>query len=75
MLMREWNRILMNDGVKTWCISPGMLATGLAGSAEAMRAMGAGDPADGAELIKDVVEGNYDGDVGKIVGRDGIQSW
>ena len=31
MLMREWHRILGNDGVKVWCISPGFLATGLAG--------------------------------------------
>jgi NAD(P)-dependent dehydrogenase (short-subunit alcohol dehydrogenase family) len=31
MLMREWYRILKNDGVKVWCISPGFLATGLGG--------------------------------------------
>lgn len=31
MLMREWARILKNDGVKVWSISPGFLATGLAG--------------------------------------------
>lgn len=31
MLMREWNRILRNDGVKVWAISPGFLATGLGG--------------------------------------------
>jgi len=31
MMMREWTRILKNDGVKVWCISPGFLATGLAG--------------------------------------------
>lgn len=31
MVMREWHRILLNDGVKVWCISPGFLATGLAG--------------------------------------------
>jgi NAD(P)-dependent dehydrogenase (short-subunit alcohol dehydrogenase family) len=31
MLMREWYRLLKNDGVKVWCISPGFLATGLAG--------------------------------------------
>jgi NAD(P)-dependent dehydrogenase (short-subunit alcohol dehydrogenase family) len=31
MLMREWHRILLNDGVKVWAISPGFLATGLAG--------------------------------------------
>ena len=31
MMMREWNRILKNDGVKVWCVSPGFLATGLGG--------------------------------------------
>ncbi|RMZ80461.1 hypothetical protein DV737_g3038, partial [Chaetothyriales sp. CBS 132003] len=31
MLMREWHRILLNDGIKVWAISPGFLATGLAG--------------------------------------------
>jgi NAD(P)-dependent dehydrogenase (short-subunit alcohol dehydrogenase family) len=31
MVMREWHRILWNDGVKVWAISPGFLATGLAG--------------------------------------------
>lgn len=31
MLMREWHRILKNDGVKVWCVSPGFLATGLTG--------------------------------------------
>ena len=31
MLMREWAKTLKEDGVKVWCISPGFLATGLAG--------------------------------------------
>ena len=31
MLMREWHRLLKNDGVKVWAISPGFLATGLGG--------------------------------------------
>lgn len=31
MAMREWHRILKNDGVKVWAISPGFLATGLNG--------------------------------------------
>jgi NAD(P)-dependent dehydrogenase (short-subunit alcohol dehydrogenase family) len=31
MLMREWRRILYNDGVKVWAVSPGFLATGLGG--------------------------------------------
>lgn len=32
MLVREWHRILLNDGVKVWAISPGFLATGLGGA-------------------------------------------
>ena len=31
MMMREWARIVKEDGVKVWCISPGFLATGLGG--------------------------------------------
>jgi NAD(P)-dependent dehydrogenase (short-subunit alcohol dehydrogenase family) len=31
MMMRQWYRILLNDGVKVWAISPGFLATGLGG--------------------------------------------
>lgn len=31
MIMREWHRTLLNDGVKVWAVSPGFLATGLAG--------------------------------------------
>lgn len=31
MMMREWHRLLRNDGVKMWCVSPGFLATGLGG--------------------------------------------
>lgn len=31
MAVREWDRILRNDGVKVWAVSPGFLATGLRG--------------------------------------------
>ena len=38
MLMREWVRLLREDGVKVWAVSPGFLATGLAGvGAETLR--------------------------------------
>lgn len=29
MMMRQWHRILLNDGVKVWAVSPGFLATNL----------------------------------------------
>jgi NAD(P)-dependent dehydrogenase (short-subunit alcohol dehydrogenase family) len=76
MLMREWTRILWEDGVKVIAVSPGYLATNLAGSQARNKQMGAEDPALGANFIRDVVEGARDHDVGKIVRRDGlIQPW
>jgi NAD(P)-dependent dehydrogenase (short-subunit alcohol dehydrogenase family) len=75
MLMREWRRILSEDGVKTWCVSPGFLATGLGGNAERNRQLGAIDPAIGANFVRDVVEGARDQDVGKAIRWDGVQPW
>lgn len=75
MLMREWHRLLMNDGVKVWAISPGFLATGLGGDPEAMKNMGAGDPAVAGPFIQGVLEGKRDGDVGKVITGDGVQPW
>ena len=75
MMMREWTRILREDGVKIWCISPGFLATGLGGNQEMNKQMGAQDPAVGANFIRDVVEGARDQDVGRIIRRNGIQPW
>ena len=77
MLMREWHRILGNDGVKVWAISPGFLATGLAGiGKEKLKQMGALEPHVGGEFIRDVVQGKRDEDVGKVVRNDGqIQPW
>jgi NAD(P)-dependent dehydrogenase (short-subunit alcohol dehydrogenase family) len=76
MMMREWTRILKEDGVKVWCISPGMLATGLGGwGAENLAKMGAGAPSLGGEFIRDVVDGARDSDVGKAIRRDMVQQW
>ena len=75
MMMREWHRILMEDGVKVWCISPGFLATGLGGHPETLRKMGAGEPEVAGPFIRSVLEGERDEDVGKVLTRDGIQPW
>lgn len=75
MMMREWARILSNDGVKVWCISPGMLATGLGGNPEMLKKMGALDPAIGADFIRSVVEGQRDQDVGTVIRKDNTQPW
>ncbi|OCL08009.1 NAD(P)-binding protein [Glonium stellatum] len=65
MMMREWARILKEDGVKVWCVSPGFLATGLGDSQDMNKQMGAQDPSLGAR----------DEDVGKAMRRDSVQSW
>ncbi|KAL9114285.1 MAG: hypothetical protein Q9227_001707 [Pyrenula ochraceoflavens] len=51
MMMREWHRVLKEDGVKVWCISPGYLATGLGGSQDKNKAAGAGDPKVAGQFI------------------------
>lgn len=75
MMMREWHRMLKEDGVKVWCISPGFLATGLGGNTEALKKMGAGDPEIAGPFIRSVLEGQRDADVGKVITKDGIQPW
>ncbi|KAI0599548.1 hypothetical protein F4775DRAFT_115430 [Biscogniauxia sp. FL1348] len=76
MLMREWHRILLKDGVKVWCISPGFLATGLGNiGADKLKQMGALDPSEGGNFIKDVVQGKRDQDVGKVIRANMIQPW
>ncbi|KAI9705370.1 MAG: hypothetical protein M1820_005200 [Bogoriella megaspora] len=76
MMMLEWERAMKNDGVKVWCLSPGMLATNLGGiGPDKLREIGAEDPSVGGIFIKDVVEGKRDEDTGKVIMRDGIQPW
>lgn len=76
MMMREWHRILKNDGVKVFAVSPGFLATGLGmGNPEAMAKMGAQDPNVAAEIFRGVLEGQRDADVGRFLLKDGIQPW
>jgi NAD(P)-dependent dehydrogenase (short-subunit alcohol dehydrogenase family) len=36
MLVREWHRVLLKDGVKVFAVSPGFLATGLGGAGSEM---------------------------------------
>lgn len=76
MMMREWCRMLREDGVKVWAVSPGFLATGLGGvGAETLKKFGAKEPREGGEFLRDVVEGKRDGDVGKAIRVDMVQPW
>jgi hypothetical protein len=75
MLMLDWNHKLKADGVKVWGVGPGLLATDLGGLREKAVEMVAKHASLGRVLIRSVVEGGRDGDVGRIVNRDGITQW
>jgi NAD(P)-dependent dehydrogenase (short-subunit alcohol dehydrogenase family) len=76
MVLREWGRILKNDGVKVWGIAPGHLATGLGGGTpEEMKKNGAEDADVAGPFIRSVLEGDRDGDVGRVIRREGVQEW
>ncbi|GAD93495.1 hypothetical protein MYCGRDRAFT_47551 [Paecilomyces variotii No. 5] len=76
MMMRQWYRILKKDGVKVFAVSPGFLATGLAGiGPETLKKIGALDPSVGGKFVKDVVQGKRDADEGKAININGIQPW
>ncbi|KAJ3473606.1 hypothetical protein NLG97_g10222 [Lecanicillium saksenae] len=75
MTMLAWHWNLKEDGVKVWSISPGFLATSLGGAPEILKARGAGDASIGGVLIKKVIEGERDADVGKVVDGEGVQSF
>ena len=75
MLMLDWNHKLKEDGVKVWGVGPGFLATGLGNIQEKVKEMGGGHPNAGGKLLKSVVEGQRDADVGKIVNKDGLSQF
>lgn len=75
MIMVDWNHKLKEDGVKVWSVGPGFLATNLGGRPELAKQMGGGHPSAGGLLLRSVVEGERDADVGKIVVKDGISTW
>jgi NAD(P)-dependent dehydrogenase (short-subunit alcohol dehydrogenase family) len=75
MLMVDWNHKLKADGVKVWGVGPGFLATNLGAMKEKAVEMGAGDASAGGAVIKSVVEGERDADVGKLVNKNGISQW
>lgn len=75
MMMLSWHWSLRADGVKVFAVSPGFLATDLGESKEMLKAMGAGEPEVGGRLVRCVVEGERDGDVGRVVDGEGVQGF
>ncbi|KAF5120270.1 Short-chain dehydrogenase/reductase tropE [Metarhizium anisopliae] len=76
MCMLTWYQVLKDDGVKTFAVNPGLSATHLGGSTpRKMKKLGAVDAARAGDLVRSVVEGERDADVGRVVTWDGAQDW
>lgn len=77
MLASEWYKILKPDGVKTFILDPGWLATSLGGQdAEQAKKNGALDPMDAGNFVRKVVDGDRDDDQGKLIADNGVvQPW
>jgi NAD(P)-dependent dehydrogenase (short-subunit alcohol dehydrogenase family) len=77
MMMLNWARSLKSDGVKVWSVAPGLLATSLGGNTEVLRKLGAKDPSVGGEVLRGVIEGRRDADVGKAIReyKTPVQPW
>ncbi|KAM3078274.1 hypothetical protein ACMFMG_002431 [Clarireedia jacksonii] len=75
MLMLDWNHKLKADGVKVWGVGPGMLVTDLGGLRHKSKEMGSEHASLGGILLRSVVEGERDAEVGKLVGRGGVLNW
>jgi NAD(P)-dependent dehydrogenase (short-subunit alcohol dehydrogenase family) len=76
MLMRQWARFFEKDGVRVWAVNPGFCQTYLAGRGpEALKAMGAKDPAIAADFFRSVVEGERDADAGQYIELEGRIEW
>ncbi|EIW66876.1 hypothetical protein M231_07625 [Tremella mesenterica] len=75
MLVREWARVLENDHVRVFGVSPGLLVTNLGKGAAFLSRLGGEDAMVGGVFLREVIEGSRDKDVGKVVGRKGVQPW
>ncbi|TVY44733.1 Short-chain dehydrogenase/reductase [Lachnellula subtilissima] len=71
-------QLLKEDGVKVFGVGPGFLATNLGNDPELTqkaKAMGAKHPSLGGVLIRSIVDGERDADVGKLVNKDGLSAF
>jgi NAD(P)-dependent dehydrogenase (short-subunit alcohol dehydrogenase family) len=75
MLMLDWAHKMKADGVKVWAVAPGFLETDLGGMREMAKKMGTGPASLGGKIMREVVEGERDADVGKLIDKNGVMEW
>ncbi|KAK8870083.1 hypothetical protein IAR55_000653 [Kwoniella newhampshirensis] len=76
MMGRHWAKNTKADGVIVHLVDPGLVATEFGGGDPAAKALrGAPPPIVPGQLVRRVVEGELDGDAGKVVGLKGVVDW
>lgn len=69
MLMLDYHFRLQPDGVKVWAVLPGFWATYLGHGKEMVMQR---QPGKGGELMRKIVEGESDEQVGRLIDKDGV---
>ena len=74
MLLIEYHKTLEPEGFQVLGADPGLVATNFL-NAEKVRALGAPEADVGGATVAEVVKGERDADIGRVVGRYGVSPW
>jgi len=74
MLLIEYHKTLGEEGFKIMGADPGLVVTNFL-NAERVRALGAPEADVGGGTVAEVVKGERDADMGRVVGRYGVSPW
>ena len=74
MLLIEYHKTLGEEGFRVMGADPGLVATNFL-NAERVRALGAPEADVGGGTVAEVVKGERDADMGRVVGRYGVSPW
>ncbi|KAL8789474.1 MAG: hypothetical protein Q9195_006799 [Heterodermia aff. obscurata] len=74
MLLIEYHKTLGQEGFRVMGADPGLVVTNFL-NAEKVRALGAPEADVGGRTVAEVVKGERDADMGRVVGRYGVSPW
>ena len=74
MLLIEYHKTLGQEGFQVMGADPGLVVTNFL-NAEKVRALGAPEADVGGGTVAEVVKGERDADMGRVVGRYGVSPW
>ncbi|KAL8928498.1 MAG: hypothetical protein Q9208_001732 [Pyrenodesmia sp. 3 TL-2023] len=74
MLLIEYDKGLRDEGFTVIGADPGLVASNFLDAAK-VRSLGAPEPAVGGATVAEVIKGERDADIGRVVGRYGVSPW